>query len=105
DNVASTISSYLKNVYAPAWALLQDSALSADGKTIEQRVSSLLAPMDAVAGFEAKYSGIEPVSAPRFRKGLSTFMGTALAPPVVMLHDGKPLRKRGALTGSIPEYF
>jgi len=84
----STIPAYLQSVYAPAWELLQNTALNGDGKTVEQRVSSLLAPMDTVTDFNAKYAGIEAVDPPRFRKPLSELMGTALATPAVILHDG-----------------
>lgn len=86
-SVNSNIGAYLTKVYDPAWELLQNTSLNADGKTLAQRVSSLLVPMSTVADFSAKYSGVEAVDPPRFRKSLSDLMATALAPPAVILHD------------------
>jgi hypothetical protein len=88
DIPQSNVDAYVKNVYNAAWTLLQNPALKSDGKSIDQRVSSLLSPMNTVTDLIAKLAIVEAVNPPRFRKSLAELMTRPLAPAAIFeLHD------------------
>jgi hypothetical protein len=82
DAPESNVEPYLRKVFRPAWELLK-----ADGRSIDQLVSSLLAPMGTVQQLRSKQSNFATVNPPRFRKTIASLMEKPLAPSAVILHD------------------
>lgn len=87
DTPESNVKPYLDTMYVPALALVTATAITQDGNSVAERLTSLLSPVGTLEGLDGKLATLTVTNPPRLILPLSTLMQVPLAVDAVLQHD------------------